>query len=713
MTAVIAMAPSSESSSGSRSRRGGGLLTATDTDDTDPTPISSPHHLSSEKKTIETTKKTKKYKSLSRNRSSVNSLTTLKIWAWIMTIFESVCLKLDRIFTQWGVYDFLLRKEEGDDDNECFSWLGSNTTSSITRRRKTKKKSKKKNDNSSITKDLDRRKAQRIESIIEQMQAHQHNQEQQHHGIIVNACNVNIWEVRELALTQGGLQTDSYRQALWPYLVGITSSPSLSDHHRVEANNAVSSIKSSKNITNTNHASDDEDVESTHVLSNILNVPQQDQENERHIDACIDLIRRDAGRSVVFRYTVSVEEEMMLGASDGGCGGDINNRDTRTVSSVLSAAPSYAQKRLVQVLEGVIRDGKKKSDNTSLHYYQGLHDIAGVILHTLDYDVPLAKQVLSQVCKTHLKDATRENFGNVTWMLKTFLPPLIQHIDFQAYQIIVEYAQVDLATVCLPWVITWFTHDLHDPDTASRLVDIFISSHPILPMYMCAAIITHPTFQNEILQADYNDPAAMFLLIKRMPLALRHLENPEDPDGDADIAALGQNTTIGQSNAQDENNHTSRCTVPLQEVLEDALAIMRRYQPRSLVDLIDGNADMNVPRHEVNASVSKIASFRPTVGMMLASSSGDKGIATVDEIIYLSNGRYSNSCVRAKLASGVPVWMNDVCESSLLTSLEWGSEKGQRLNSGGKKISPSKQKTKLHKLVRKIFGKKAKKTKKC
>jgi len=633
-------------------------------------------------------------------------MTTMKIWLWMMTIFESICLKLDRIFIQWGVYDFLLPKEEDDDDYDRFLWLRSNTSSS--RRRKTKKKkSQQNNDTTGITKQSEQRKAQRIESIIEQMQQ-QHQQQQQRHGIIANTCTVNIWEVRELALTQGGLQNDSYRQSLWPYLVGISSSPSTSDHHRGEANIAPPSMQS-KAITNNNDA-DDDDVESTHVLNNILDVPQQDQENERHIDSCIDLIRRDAGRSVVFRYTVSVEEETMMGANDGNCGGDNNNRDTRTVSSVLSAAPSYAQKRLVQVLEGVIRDGKK-SNNTSLHYYQGLHDIAGVVLHTLDYDVPLAKQVLSQVCKTHLKDATRESFGNVTWMLKTFLPPLIRHIDFQAYQIIVEYAQVDLATVCLPWVITWFTHDLHDPDTASRLVDIFISSHPILPMYLSAALITHPAFQNEILQADYNDPAAMFLLMKRMPLALRHLSNPEVADGATDTTALGQNTNIVHNNGQDENNHTSRCTVPLQEVLEDALAIMSRYKPRSLVDLIDGNAELNLPRQELT-TVSKIAAFRPTVGMAVSSPSGDQGISTVDGIINISNGRYNSSCVRAKLASGIPIWMNDVSESSVLTGLEWGSEKGQQIIFGGKKIPSSKKKTKLQKLVRNILGKKKKKTKK-
>lgn len=41
----------------------------------------------------------------------------------------------------------------------------------------------------------------------------------------------------------------------------------------------------------------------------------------------------------------------------------------------------------------------------------------------------------------------------------------------------------------LSWLITWFSHDIKNLETASRLVDAFISSHQLLPIYVSVALI--------------------------------------------------------------------------------------------------------------------------------------------------------------------------------------------------------------------------------
>jgi hypothetical protein len=41
---------------------------------------------------------------------------------------------------------------------------------------------------------------------------------------------------------------------------------------------------------------------------------------------------------------------------------------------------------------------------------------------------------------------------------------------------------------CLSWIITWFSHDLYDFEKVCRLFDFFISSNPILPIYLSAAV---------------------------------------------------------------------------------------------------------------------------------------------------------------------------------------------------------------------------------
>jgi hypothetical protein len=253
--------------------------------------------------------------------------------------------------------------------------------------------------------------------------------------------------------------------------------------------------------------------------SNNVAIPMDEEEKKSEVEANIDLIRRDAGRAVIFRYN------------------DIHNN--------ISITPPYASERLAQVLENTIRQG-----NTSLHYYQGLHDIAGVILHNMDYDVDKTTQILIQISHSHLRDAMRENFANINWFLSVLLPPLVEKVDPYVHYSL-QVAQVELAPICLPWMITWFTHDIHDPETVGRLVDAFLSGHPLMPVYFAVALITHPVFKKDILQADCDDPSSIFMLIKTMPLKIKTIQEGK---------ILNQ-----------QERHT---TVSLQEVLEDSISMM-------------------------------------------------------------------------------------------------------------------------------------------
>ena len=253
--------------------------------------------------------------------------------------------------------------------------------------------------------------------------------------------------------------------------------------------------------------------------SNNVDIPMDEEEKKSEVEANIDLIRRDAGRAVIFRYN------------------DTHNN--------ISSTPPYASERLAQVLENTIRQG-----NTSLHYYQGLHDIAGVVLHNMDYDVDKTTQILIQISHSHLRDAMRENFANINWLLSVLLPPLVEKVDPYVHYSL-QVAQVELATICLPWMITWFTHDIHDPETAGRLVDAFLSGHPLMPVYFAVALITHPVLKKDILQADCDDPSSIFMLIKTMPLKIKTIQEGKI------------------LNQQERHN-----TVSLQEVLEDSISMM-------------------------------------------------------------------------------------------------------------------------------------------
>ena len=40
----------------------------------------------------------------------------------------------------------------------------------------------------------------------------------------------------------------------------------------------------------------------------------------------------------------------------------------------------------------------------------------------------------------------------------------------------------------LSWLITWFSHVVHSQQHAARLVDFFLASHPIMSVYLSAAV---------------------------------------------------------------------------------------------------------------------------------------------------------------------------------------------------------------------------------
>lgn len=579
--------------------------------------------------------------SLGRRRPKRNDDIWLHSLWWII---ERLCLWFDALLTSVGLYEYLLpynngsKGEDDDDDGED-----------------------------------EESKARRIESCLWSTTTPTTYKGVAATGENQNRSGTDIWELRECALTKGGLLNDKYRQVAWPKLVGVDTSnrnttASLSrpsNTAKVGVNNKQTQNKSSSTALA---------AAAENLVNNLLEIPQEEKKFEP-LDACIDMIRRDAGRSVIFRYTM-VEE--VIEGNDDDQGG-------KSVMSTMSAAPTYASQRLARVLEAVIRDGKTEESSAVpiIHYYQGLHDIAGVILHTLDYDVHATTQILSCICRTHLRDATRENFGSVTWTLNVFLPPLVQHVDPHLYHFLVEMAQVDLANLCLPWVITWFTHDLHDADTAGRLVDAFVSSHPLFPMYVCVALLTHPLFQEDLLQADCDDPASIFLMIKRMPSTLAEHKNNDHHHHDA--PSTGWVTS------------TPTTTVPIQEVLDDALAIMKRHTPRSLLDLVDSQMH---PRQELLQAMSNIAAFK-TPQSMGVSLYGDSVPGSVTELAKMSSPSY---CVRAKLACGVSIWMQTVADSTVLASPTWGSGKEYKLLAKTKTTRKRKG-FKMKKLIRIILGK--------
>lgn len=69
----------------------------------------------------------------------------------------------------------------------------------------------------------------------------------------------------------------------------------------------------------------------------------------------------------------------------------------------------------------------------------------------------------------------------------------------------------------LPWIITWFAHQLTRLDDVARLYDVFLVSHPLFSLYVSAAVVLEA--RARVLQCDC-DFGTMHGLLSKLPLTM-------------------------------------------------------------------------------------------------------------------------------------------------------------------------------------------------
>eukprot|EP00011_Vannellida_sp_DIVA3-517-6-12_P013307 CAMPEP_0114605786 /NCGR_PEP_ID=MMETSP0168-20121206/1232_1 /TAXON_ID=95228 ORGANISM="Vannella sp., Strain DIVA3 517/6/12" /NCGR_SAMPLE_ID=MMETSP0168 /ASSEMBLY_ACC=CAM_ASM_000044 /LENGTH=603 /DNA_ID=CAMNT_0001816643 /DNA_START=15 /DNA_END=1828 /DNA_ORIENTATION=+ len=131
-----------------------------------------------------------------------------------------------------------------------------------------------------------------------------------------------------------------------------------------------------------------------------------------------------------------------------------------------------------------------------LHYYQGYHDIATVLLMCTE-DTRLAFGMLRRLSLSYLREHMRPTLQEVMKEL-ALLFPLLKCVDPELEEV---FQSCSLAPFfALSWVLTWFSHDFTVPSTLLRLFDLFLSSHPLMPLYFGVALIVYR--REEILKEE-------------------------------------------------------------------------------------------------------------------------------------------------------------------------------------------------------------------
>ncbi|KDD72405.1 hypothetical protein H632_c3390p0, partial [Helicosporidium sp. ATCC 50920] len=156
-------------------------------------------------------------------------------------------------------------------------------------------------------------------------------------------------------------------------------------------------------------------------------------------------------------------------------------------------------------------------------YYQGLHDVASVLLLTCGEGE--AVRLLRHLLRCHLRDCTRPGLEPALGAL-ALLYPLLAVADpgLAEYIAGLDEPALQIPHFALSWVLTWFAHDVRSLPVAARLFDLFLASHPLMPLYLAAVALR--ARRRDVLAAGEDGLAAYH--------ALKHLQllHPDGPSVD-------------------------------------------------------------------------------------------------------------------------------------------------------------------------------------
>ncbi|KAJ0407838.1 hypothetical protein P43SY_008299 [Pythium insidiosum] len=161
------------------------------------------------------------------------------------------------------------------------------------------------------------------------------------------------------------------------------------------------------------------------------------------------------------------------------------------------------RKQLTTIINAVL------NDNQQLYYFQGYHDTCSVFLLVLgDQRSFHAMRTLSA---TYHREPMRSNFDTVLHTIR-LLFPLLEGEDAELFQHLRESGVEPF--FALPWVITWFAHELSRFSDVTRLYDVFLVSHPLFVLYTSAAVVLEA--RQRVLRAEC-DFGTLHSLLSKLP----------------------------------------------------------------------------------------------------------------------------------------------------------------------------------------------------
>ena len=149
-----------------------------------------------------------------------------------------------------------------------------------------------------------------------------------------------------------------------------------------------------------------------------------------------------------------------------------------------------------------------------MNYYQGMHDVLGIFLLTLDQN--LAFHCSDLASRFLLTDYLQLPFdvGLVPLFQLTFY--LLEKYDKDLYMLVSDDGLQPTPIFATSWILTLFSHDVENFACVQRLFDVVLASHPLMITYLvCACILA---YQNELEENAEEFQSSVCFFVFKAPL---------------------------------------------------------------------------------------------------------------------------------------------------------------------------------------------------
>eukprot|EP00977_Amphora_coffeiformis_P007152 scaffold1562_cov170-Amphora_coffeaeformis.AAC.5 len=331
---------------------------------------------------------------------------------------------------------------------------------------------------------------------------------------------VNLWQLRELALSPGGLVSPEWRKRAWPKLVSAhqqmimqqkqpqaprpltrSQKQALQTDLRTTVWNVEEELQGRRLLRQQEQAEIDALVEEDRLRNKRVKfAPIHDKVEEEGENSTTPKltssptnsdVSSESEENSISRFSYTDQNSGTLSPST------VATQETNFVSllstcssnssrAVRGRKATVSEQRILYTLITNLLQQTPVEQPKLYTYHPGFQDLVALLL--LNLESPTMTSLVLRQCASHHWKYLLTSKSHLEGFLSATFMPLLQEFD-SALATHLQNQGMKLPTFCRSWVSTWFASDTQEASVASRLLDVLLVSHPFMVVYLCVACV--------------------------------------------------------------------------------------------------------------------------------------------------------------------------------------------------------------------------------